>query len=589
MTTNVAVVLAVAIVYGMATVAAQTLVDVPASRFDSPVQFNSDFAVAVGLAWTLYQYILHQGDRLKLRDWSLACRAMVLLCIVQANDVLVDAGWLFDDWLLDVGLWCVASSMLYGVLRRAPKQPWALRLWWMGVAFQIVFIVFDFRDGRFMSEWLPVPFTASLTEWAELLAIECSVVALVVAGLQPPEPSFKAAGIEELGALARRLFETGPVRRLAKYPPVPLAFYPGVRALLLIIVALTAVIVCGRSARRASRRSLRAQLGDLVVLCLRDGFDPLSYYQQDLHRSGGRAEAAQYLTRHETKNGLLGALNGMKEQPYARSEMADKLVFDACCRRAGLPTAKILMHFDGSRCELEASPEEMDCDLFAKPRRGRGARGTLSFRRVGENRYRGPAGEEIGLAVVIDRLGRHGRETPMIVQPHLRNHADVADLAEQSLVTVRVITCLDQTDQPVPTHGVLRLLGKLEHQWKVDDEWGAPIDMATGRLGLLASDRLSRCTLRLERHPFNGRLVAGRVLTTWPAIRALAVASHLAFAHRVIVGWDIASTDAGVVLLEGNVNLDIMFAQRVYGEGAGRGPLGPLLRHHLDVLNRTSG
>ena len=43
------------------------------------------------------------------------------------------------------------------------------------------------------------------------------------------------------------------------------------------------------------------------------------------------------------------------------------------------------------------------------------------------------------------------------------------------------------------------------------------------------------------------------------------------------------------MLLEGNTNLDVMFPQRAYGEGFGRGPLGPLLHLHLVDLARIQG
>jgi hypothetical protein len=84
-----------------------------------------------------------------------------------------------------------------------------------------------------------------------------------------------------------------------------------------------------------------------------------------------------------------------------------------------------------------------------------------------------------------------------------------------------------------------------------------------------------------------GQPVAGRVLATWPALKALAMAAHRAFPHRILVGWDLASTVDGPVLLEGNINLDVMFPQRVHRQGFADSPLGPLLQHHLATLARA--
>jgi hypothetical protein len=163
----------------------------------------------------------------------------------------------------------------------------------------------------------------------------------------------------------------------------------------------------------------------------------------------------------------------------------------------------------------------------------------------------------------------------------------VADLADRSLVTFRILTCLDANGRPTVTHGVLRILSKFEPGWPGDDEYGAPIDLASGRLGPLSSDRILRCTLRWPRHPVLGHTVEGRRLSTWPGLQALALAAHAAFAHRTLVGWDLASTPEGPVVLEGNNSLDVMFPQRVYRQGFGRGPLGPLLQHHLAALARA--
>jgi hypothetical protein len=330
-------------------------------------------------------------------------------------------------------------------------------------------------------------------------------------------------------------------------------------------------------------------LRDLLVLSLRDGFDPLSYYLQDLHRPGGCADAAFYLTRDETKNGLFNQLNRMLPAPTEANEMKDKVMFAERCRAAQVAVPSTLLACDADGVTRLAPREAFDRDLFCKPRNGRGARGTLMFERIAHERFRASDGADLGLDALIERLGVLGRSTPLVLQPHLRNHAEIADLADRSLVTIRVLTCLDADARPVATHGVLRVLSKLERDWKWNDEFGAPIDLATGRLGAMTSDRLARCAFRYAHHPVTGARVEGRLLAGWPEIQALAVEAHRAFPHRVLVGWDIAHTVDGPLLLEGNINLDVMFPQRAYGEGFGHGALAPLLAHHLAKLAAAHG
>ena len=110
-------------------------------------------------------------------------------------------------------------------------------------------------------------------------------------------------------------------------------------------------------------------------------------------------------------------------------------------------------------------PESEDCPA--------GARGVHVFHRVAPETYSAPHGDTLHLDALLEHLETLGHSTPLIVQPRLRNHPEIADLAEQSLVTIRVLTCLDADDRPIATHGVLRILAKLEPGWPLKDEFGA--------------------------------------------------------------------------------------------------------------------
>ena len=585
-----ATVMAWALAVAAATVFAQLVSDTPAWQFDSAVHLTSDLAVATGLGWTLFQLALHREPGRGRGRWMLALWAMVVLGAIQSTDWLVGSGFMTDDWLVDLPFWLAATVMVREVLRRGRERPGAQALWRMGMVLQFVFIVCDLWEGKSLNAWsISAGDLASIAEWSELLAIECYVVALVLVGAARSDASTAARPVRAVGAEARRIYREAHLFRKAIYPPVRWALWPGLRGAVLVAGSVGLVAVLGPAARRASGRTLRAQLGDLLSLCLRHDFDPLAYYFQELYREGGRAEAAYYLTRSETKNGLFHVLNSMRRSPDGPREMKDKVLFAACCRREGLPVPQTLLDSGDGHDDVKwkVPRDHLDRDLFCKLRSGRGAQGVLVFRHIAPGRYRDPKGEEIDLDTVWVWLQAASRAAPVIVQPRLRNHRELADLADQSLVTVRVLTCLDSESRPVATHAFLRILSKLEPKWHRKDEYGVPIDLVSGRLGAMTSDRLASCALRFSHHPVTGQAVEGRVLESWPAIQALAQDAHRAFPHRIVVGWDIAMTDDGPMLLEGNVNLDIMFAQRVHRQGIGRSALGPLLQHHLAVLARS--
>lgn len=581
-------VMAWAALFLVVTAIAQFTGQATARHLGSAVQFNSDAALLIGLAWTALQIIMHRHDAAECRRWWIAASAMGLLGLIQVTDWLVNAGVFADEWMLDLPLWAAVGALMWVALRRDQQRPWILHLWQAAVAFQVVFVLCHFCDGRTVG-WLPLSSMEidSMAEWSELLAIECHVAALALSALGFAPPAMRN-GASGLGVEARHLYQCGHLFNHACYPPVRWAFYPVLHEALMVAACLALLVKAGPRVRRLSGRSLHAQFGEMLSLALKHDIDPLTYYLQELYRPGGLDEADFYLTRLETKNGLLSALNTLRAQPAGPSEMRDKVLFAQRCEQVGLSAVRTWFTCDARGVHWQIDRQALRGDLFCKPRAGRGARGVLAFQWLGHERYRAPDGQEIELDALIDRLARIGRRVPMIVQPQLRNHPEIADLADRSLIAIRVLTCLDERGEPIVTHGLLRILSKLEPAWSFRDEFASPIELHTGRLGPLVSDRVAEIE-RHSHHPVTRQRVEGRVLSQWPAISALAIEAHRAFSHRVFVGWDIASTVDTPVLLEGNTNLDVMFPQRAYRQGFGRGPLGPLLRQHFADLARARG
>jgi len=388
-----------------------------------------------------------------------------------------------------------------------------------------------------------------------------------------------------LGTRARATYRDYRLFKRANYPPSRVALLPGIKQFVLLVAALWLAWHLGPAARQVSGRGIAAQLRDLLRLGFRRGIDPVTYYLQEFYRSEARADADNFLTRYETKNGLFSALNHMRPTRYARSEMTDKLLFAQCCERFGLPSPQVLLTAEGGRIDWRTTdPAALDRDLFAKQRGGKGARGACAYRYVAPGGYATRDGLLLDRAGLLADLAERSREAPLVLQPALANHPAIADFAETSLIVIRVFTCLDARDEPVVTHAMLRVLGKLEPSWGTKEEFGTAIDLDNGRFGPLAGDRLENTFFRYRLHPYTGAPILGRLFEGWPAVRDLAIAAHRNFTNRIVIGWDIAYTPAGPLLLEGNNVPDVAFLQRVHGRPIGKSPLGPLLHHHLTVL-----
>jgi hypothetical protein len=174
-----------------------------------------------------------------------------------------------------------------------------------------------------------------------------------------------------------------------------------------------------------------------------------------------------------------------------------------------------------------------------------------------------------------------------MVLPRLRNHPAMADLATRSLITVRAVTVLDEQQQPELVVAYLRVLAKLEDDWPVKkpiSEYAAAVDLETGRLGPMTGDKPECLSQWHDRHPVTGVPLAGRAVPCWDEVAALAVRAHQVIRDRVLVGWDIAITPSGPVLLEGNSYPDVHYPQRIHRRPYGEMRIGQLLRHHMARL-----
>jgi Sugar-transfer associated ATP-grasp len=400
-------------------------------------------------------------------------------------------------------------------------------------------------------------------------------------------PPLSFANATEVGNNARRLFHEAKLMGGPRHPPTRAIRYPAARAIMAMAAVIGLAAYAGTNLKRAVQIPVYRQMLDMTRLWFDRGIDPPSYYALELWRKERAQDTKSYLTRYETKNGLFSKLNRRLAKPYAGNEMADKLLFSSICRANNIAQAATLLHVNDGKLTFHCHDDALDCDLFAKPRNGMGAVNTHAFRCIGKGQHVLPHGEVVSRDGLKAYLITKSKAGPMIVQQWLRNHAALADFADQSLLTLRVITCLDESGEPEACLAMLRLLSKLEPAWKYkvsDDEYASPVDMATGILGSMTGDSLRTSHSRFIHHPVTKAVIPGRPMPLWQETLELARATHRVFKHRALVGWDIAITPEGPVVLEGNSNFDVMFLQRVHDAPIGHSRLGELLNFQLALL-----
>ena len=148
-----------------------------------------------------------------------------------------------------------------------------------------------------------------------------------------------------------------------------------------------------------------------------------------------------------------------------------------------------------------------------------------------------------------------------VIQARLRQHSFLNDIAPYTTNTIRVVTLLD-ADNLVHVHfSILRAgrRGNIADNW---DRGGISIglDAASGVLGKGVL-KPKYGAQRVDAHPDSGVRFAGLQLPFWKEVLETCTRAALATPNLRSVGWDVALTPDGPVIVEGNPDWDLPMVQ----------------------------
>jgi hypothetical protein len=304
-----------------------------------------------------------------------------------------------------------------------------------------------------------------------------------------------------------------------------------------------------------TRRQTRSGVGQRLAR-LRRGFSSASSV---LYGAGdGAPDPRLYIS--DVRN---GALNRRPNRGRG-TLLDDKLVFWFALRGLTPNVAPLLglvdrgrfVPLDGDDARVRPLGEvlrEAERVLVVKPTRGAQGRGILiiepGMRQGGRP---GVNGRPSTLETIVRRVGA-GQH---VVAPFIEQAAYAREIFPAALNTVRVMTMVDvATGRPFIPACVHRFGTSRTAPFDAFFGGGvaAPVDLATGVMGP-AVGALPRDGRRdvLDRHPDSGAQIAGVQVPRWRELcdHLLAVADHLRFLPYI--GWDVAVTDDGFLINEGN-------------------------------------
>ena len=309
----------------------------------------------------------------------------------------------------------------------------------------------------------------------------------------------------------------------------------------------------GETQRRFHISPVR-QTVDLWVLSWLHGIPPGFYYAYGLHRQP-RRRWLHYVYTHELPH-WHEVMCGPGDLSAANRLLADKNAFAEEMTRAGIPAVKTIAFF---RQAGPVNPEKIFTgqSFFWKPNTGNQSQGCFALLyECAVKDYRVDGEEAVaGKDAVLGYVQRQVADQDYLVQPLLLNHPEVRGLGSADrLTTVRLITGHDGR-QPGATAAVLEMpRPDAEKRW-----WLAPVDCRRGTLlprpGVLSL--LKEEDLRPD--------LGGKVIPCWQETLDLCLRAHELFPEVAAIGWDVALTPDGPVLLEGNFNWNVAPWQALSG------------------------
>lgn len=338
--------------------------------------------------------------------------------------------------------------------------------------------------------------------------------------------------------------------------------------------ALSVVSDYRRAIRAASSGNpLRAPGGLASVLVARAAFDigPRFHSLYDLARVP-RKDWPEFIIDVGLKK-VMRRINA----PEDREVVNDKLRFFRHCEAHGLPSIPILSAIDRTSddptlngADNSGWVEQMGSaadKVFIKLIDGTwGIDAFAAERRENDSwHFCERSGSTADLhAFCLERLkGRRG----WIVQPLVRSHAQLHRImSPHALGTIRAVTFIENGTVALP-YAVLRIpVGKNRADNFSHGASGnlvAPITTETGKVGVA---RGSKCKdwpemMNVDVHPDTQNRISGFALPFWGELKELVVAAHKSLPNLATLGWDVAITDTGPIIVEANSTYDVDLLQ----------------------------
>ncbi len=301
-------------------------------------------------------------------------------------------------------------------------------------------------------------------------------------------------------------------------------------------------------------------------LCRTARFEADEAFRLGLFDPGSDLAALERCVSRKQLTKIQRALNPVSWSPL----LTNKEAFRRYCSALGLPVPRTCAlwtreagwlcngrRFSGEQDEATLFRDQLPDEFVVKPTTGALGRGVRVYRRSGSG-FVDFEGNLCSTEQICHTLRGDDQDSSFIVQPLLTNHVAIQRLTGSSqLQTLRVVTLCDRQNRCRILAAHLKMHGGAQETDNFNSgasgNLSAAVELNEGRLTAARTARPDGSGMRsLDRHPATGVAFVEVMVPFWPQICSLAEAAAGHFLPIRTVGWDIALTADGPVLLEGN-------------------------------------
>lgn len=316
------------------------------------------------------------------------------------------------------------------------------------------------------------------------------------------------------------------------------------------------------------RKSTLRILVDFVLYIMRYGEIPRFYFVYGLDRVAADTNEymaySQFMTLRQKKNTTIVGT----QTPYNYvCLLRDKTLFEWISEKYNIPTPRVEGTLLGGVISGNSSHSSFqqyltsltdESSLFLKEKSGNKGRGAYSLDKINGKYFLNDMALPIG--EILDTIPK---DVTYIIQKRLKQHQVMNKLYPHALNTLRIVSVIDHNEVVI-----LGSLLRIGAKGTVVDNWAhGGVAVGVNDNGMLMKWALFKpgYGTKTDRHPDTGIVFEGYQLPFWKEIVSLVKDTHRKLSCIGTIGWDIAITVEGPIVLEGNDDYDGALLQACTG------------------------